>query len=146
MKVSNNEIIPALDKNKEEYKEIPTQLEGMSKIAAATTVAQTLSFSTERKFLETISAEGSLCHLELNGTINHGLTGFKWLKIIQVGRFSVDSKQNCFDAMQTILHSCHMPNTQLAFLIIVEKGIYKMFWGVKGIGKMNGVHNFILSN
>ena len=143
---NNNEIIPASEIDAEEYKEIPAQLEGMSKIAAATTVAQTLSFSTERKFLETVSAEGSLCHLELNGTISHSLTGFKWLKITQVGRFAVDSRQNCFDSMQTILHSCHMPNTQLAFLVIVEKGIYKMFLGVKGIGKMNGVHNFILSN
>lgn len=129
----------------EEY-EIPTQLEGMSKIAAATTVAQTLSYSTERKFLETVSNENCLCNLKLNGSINHSLSGFKWLKITQVGKFSSDSRQNCFDAMQTILHSCHIPNTQLAFLIIGEKGVYKMFFGLNGIGKMNGVKNFILSN
>ena len=109
----------------EEY-EIPTQLEGMSKIAAATTVAQTLSYSTERKFLETVPNENCLCYLKLNGSINHSLSGFKWLKITQVGKFSSDSRQNCFDAMQTILHSCHIPNTQLAFLIIGEKGVYKM--------------------
>lgn len=129
----------------EEY-EIPTQLEGMSKIAAATTVAQTLSYSTERKFLETVPNENCLCNLKLNGSINHSLSGFKWLKITQVGKFSSDSRQNCFDAMQTILHSCHIPNTQLAFLIIGEKGVYKMFFGLNGIGKMNGVKNFILSN
>ena len=142
----NNEMIPSPELGSEEFKEIPAQLEGMSKIAAATTVAQTLSFSTERKFLDTVSEEGSLCHLEMNGKLSHRLTGYKWLKITQVGRFAEDSKQNCFDAMQTILHSCHMPNTQLAFLVIVEKGIYKMFLGVKGISKMNGVQNFILSN
>lgn len=129
----------------EEY-EIPAQLEGMSKIAAATTVAQTLSYSTERKFLDTVPNENCLCYLKLNGSINHSLSGFKWLKITQVGKFSSDSRQNCFDAMQTILHSCHIPNTQLAFLIIGEKGVYKMFFGIKGIGKMNGVKNFILSN
>lgn len=144
-KTENKDLATKPQTELEEY-EIPAQLEGMSKIAAATTVAQTLSYSTERKFLDTVPNENCLCYLKLNGSINHSLSGFKWLKITQVGKFSSDSRQNCFDAMQTILHSCHIPNTQLAFLIIGEKGVYKMFFGIKGIGKMNGVKNFILSN
>lgn len=145
-KTDNKDVVLAKQQKSTDIKEIPVQLEGMSKIAAATTVAQTLSYSTERKFLDLVPNEKSLCHLELNGEISHSLTGFKWLKITQVGRFASDSRQNCFDAMQTILHSCHLPNTQLAFLVIAEKGIYKMFFGLRGIGKMNGVKNFILSN
>ena len=144
-KTENKDLATKPQTELEEY-EIPAQLEGMSKIAAATTVAQTLSYSTERKFLDTVPNENCLCYLKLNGSINHSLSGFKWLKITQVGKFSSDSRQNCFDAMQTILHSCHIPNTQLAFLIIGEKGVYKMFFGLNGIGKMNGVKNFILSN
>lgn len=126
--------------------EIPTQLEGLSKIAAATTVAKTLSYSTERKFLENICEANELCHLELQGDISHSLTGFKWLEIVQVGNFSKESKQNCFDAMQTILHSCQLPNTNLAFLILGTDGVFKMYLGMKGISKMTGVQNFISSN
>ena len=137
--VNRNEIV-------EPTQQIPVQLEGMSKIAAATTVAQTLSYSTERKFLDQISNNESLCHLELVGEINHSLTGFKWLRVEQVGNFAKDSKQNCFEAMQTILHSCQLPNTQLAFLILFEDGIFKMYLGLKNIGKMNGVQKFITSN
>lgn len=137
--VNRNEIV-------EPTQQIPVQLEGMSKIAAATTVAQTLSYSTERKFLDQISNNEGLCHLELVGEINHSLTGFKWLRVEQVGNFAKDSKQNCFEAMQTILHSCQLPNTQLAFLILFEDGIFKMYLGLKNIGKMNGVQKFITSN
>lgn len=126
--------------------QIPTQLEGMSKIATATTVAQALSYSTERKFLEQITNNEGLCHLELVGDINHSLTGFKWLRIEQVGNFAKDSKQNCFEAMQTILHSCQLPNTQLAFLILSENAIFKMYLGIKNIGKISGVQQFITSN
>lgn len=126
--------------------QIPAQLEGMSKIAAATTVAQTLSYSIERKFLEHIEDNNSLCHIELVGEVNHSLTGFKWLKIEQVGNFEKGSKQNCFEAMQTILHSCQLPNTQLAFLVLSEDGVFKMYIGIKNIAKINGVQKFIASN
>ena len=126
--------------------EIPTQLEGMAKIAAATTVAQTLSYSTERKFLDNISASDALCRLKLQGSVNHSITGYKWLKIDQVGNSLGITKKNCFEAMQTILHSCQIPNTQLAFLVIVEKGIYRMYLGMRGVTKMNSVQNFITTN
>ncbi len=126
--------------------QIPAQLEGMGKIAAATTVAQTLSYSTERKFLERITDNEGLCHLELVGEVNHSLTGFKWLRIEKVGNFAKDSKQDCFEAMQTILHSCQLPNTLLAFLILSENGIFKMYLGIKNITKINGVQKFIASN
>ena len=126
--------------------EIPTQLEGMAKIAAATTVAQTLSYSTERKFLDNISASDALCRLKLQGSVNHSITGYKWLRIDQVGNSLGITKKNCFEAMQTILHSCQIPNTQLAFLVIVEKGIYRMYLGMRGVTKMNSVQNFISTN
>lgn len=138
--------VPEAEIQANPIQEIPSQLEGMAKIAAATTVAQTLSYSTERKFLDNISASGSLCHLKVQGSVNHSITGYKWLRIDQVGNSSSITKKNCFEAMQTILHSCQIPNTQLAFLVIVEKGLYKMYLGMKGITKMNSVQNFISTN
>lgn len=112
----------------------PQQLDGLSKIAAANAIAQTLSYSLERKYLQTPN-ESSLCTLKLIGDIDHGKTGFRWLKITQVGRFSVNSKQNCFDAMQTILHSCAMPDTSLTFLVLGNKGVFSLYLGVSEHGK-----------
>ena len=112
----------------------PQQLEGLSKIAAANAIAQTLSYSLERKFLQT-DTEESLCSLRLIGDVDHKMIGFRWLKITQVGRFAPNSKQNCFDAMQTILHSCNMPDTNLTFLILGNKGVFSLFLGLSDYGK-----------
>lgn len=112
----------------------PQQLEGLSKIAAANAIAQTLSYSLERKFLQS-EDDSSLCSLKLIGDIDHRMVGFRWLKITQVGRFAANSKQNCFDAMQTILHSCYLPDTSLTFLILGNKGVFSLFLGLSEHGK-----------
>lgn len=112
----------------------PQQLEGLSKIAAANAIAQTLSYSLERKFLQS-EDDDSLCSLKLIGDIDHRMIGFRWLKITQVGRFAANSKQNCFDAMQTILHSCNLPDTSLTFLILGNKGVFSLFLGLSEHGK-----------
>lgn len=112
----------------------PQQLEGLSKIAAANAIAQTLSYSLERKFLQS-EDDSSLCSLKLIGDIDHRMIGFRWLKITQVGRFAANSKQNCFDAMQTILHSCYLPDTSLTFLILGNKGVFSLFLGLSEHGK-----------
>lgn len=112
----------------------PQQLEGLSKIAAANAIAQTLSYSLERKFIQ-IEDESSLCSLRMVGDVDHRMIGFRWLKITQVGRFSADSKQNCFDAMQTILHSCDLPDTSLTFLILGNKGVFSLYLGLSEHGK-----------
>ncbi|MDE7089031.1 MAG: hypothetical protein K2O54_02825, partial [Prevotella sp.] len=112
----------------------PQQLEGLSKIAGANAIAQTLSYSLERKFLQS-DDDDSLCSLKLIGDIDHRMIGFRWLKITQVGRFAANSKQNCFDAMQTILHSCNLPDTSLTFLILGNKGVFSLFLGLSEHGK-----------
>lgn len=124
----------------------PKQLDGLSKIAAANTIAQTLSYSLERKFLQSTSSDESLCSLKLNGTPSHLMTGYHWMKISQVGRFSSNSKQNCFDAMQTILHSCNLPDTSLAFLILGDNGVFNLYLGVRGRGRVSALQDFAASN
>ena len=64
----NNEMIPSPELGSEEFKEIPAQLEGMSKIAAATTVAQTLSFSTERKSIATNRVRRTVTRARIQST------------------------------------------------------------------------------
>lgn len=124
----------------------PKQLEGLSKIAAANAIAQTLSYSLERKFLQPLSKEDRLCHLKLNGVPSHLMTGYHWMRISQVGRFASNSKQNCFDAMQTILHSCNLPDTSLAFLILGDEGIFSLYMGVRGRGRISALQDFVASN
>ena len=116
--------------------EIPAkELEGMSKISAANAIAQTLSYSLERKFLNGDGDPDSLCRLVMVGDADHGMAGFRWLKVSQVGKFSPDSRLNCFEAMQSILHSCNMPDTSLTFLILGDKGIFSLYMGVSEYNK-----------
>jgi len=124
----------------------PHQLEGLSKIATANAIAQTLSYSLERKFLNSLSKDDALCHLKLNGSPSHLMTGYHWMRISQVGRFATNSKQNCFDAMQTILHSCNLPDTSLSFLIIGDNGIFSLYMGVRGRGRISTMQDFVASN
>lgn len=106
----------------------PGQLDGLGKIAAANAIAQTLAYSLERKYLQGSGGEGeALCTLKAVGAPDHRLTGYHWLKVTQVGKFSADTKQNCFDAMQTILHSCNLPETSLTFLILGDKGVFSLY-------------------
>lgn len=123
------------------------QIESVAKIASATAIAQTLAFSTERKFLEDISTEDNpLCRIYCEGEISHTLKGFKWIKIKQVGRFADGTMENCFDSMRVILQAIAIPNTTLAFVIKGEKGVYSMYIGVKGISRMISFKQFIETN
>ena len=123
------------------------QLESVAKIASATAIAQTLSFSTERKFLEEISLdENPLCKLKLQGDVSHSLTGFKWLRFTQIGRFSDDTIENCFDTMRVILQAIALPNISLAFVISGEKGVYKMYMGIKGVSRIISFKHFLETN
>lgn len=123
------------------------QIESVAKIASATAIAQTLSFSTERKFLEEISSDNNpLCKLNIQGEVSHSLKGFKWLRFTQVGRFSEGSLANCFDTMRVILQATALPNTTLAFVINGEKGVYKMYIGLKGVARITGFKQFMENN
>lgn len=134
----------------------PGQLDGLGKIAAANAIAQTLAYSLERKYLQGSGGEGeALCTLKAVGAPDHRLTGYHWLKVTQVGKFSADTKQNCFDAMQTILHSCNLPETSLAFLILGDKGVFSLYMGLSeraksrtgmAMSKIGALQDFASSN
>lgn len=146
--MNNNDVI------KRENTLKPRQLEGLSKIAAADAIAQTLSYSLERKYLQS-DDKNSLCSLKLIGEIDHRMFGYRWLKITQVGKFAPNSRQSCFDAMQTILHSCNMPETSVAFLILGNKGVFSLYMGLSERGnsksgaarkKVSALKDFASSN
>ena len=117
-------------------KELQT-LEPMAKTLAATALSQSLSFCSERKYLEEISnLNNPLFHLKVRPS---GLDdAISWIKIIQIGKPVENSAENCFTAIQKILYSCFLPKeTQLIFLVIGEEGINSMFLGIRSPGKAN---------
>ena len=127
------------------------QFEPTAKILAANGIAQSLSFSTERKYLNGISASSKLMHLELvTRRQDLPITPY-WIKISQVGKPVDDSAEKCFSAIQKILSACFMPSkTQLIFLIHGENGAYEMYLGLRSLVKeeidstfVSSLNNFI---
>ncbi len=111
-------------------------LEPMAKVLAANGIAQSLSFTSERKYLNGISASTFPFALEF-ASKRVDLPGTPyWIKITQVGKPIDDSAESCFTAIQKILSACHLPSkTQLIFLVHGELGIFEIFLGVRSFNK-----------
>lgn len=90
--------------------------EPTAKILAANGIAQSLSFTSERKYLNDITANSSPMYMEL-ATMRKDLPSSPyWIKITQVGKPIDDSAEKCFTAIQKILTACFLPTkTQLIF-------------------------------
>lgn len=102
------------------------------KMYAATAMAQTLSFSMERKYLERIGDESYNPLFRMHEIETTSLADVSWIEITQIGKPINDDAGDCFTAIQKILYSCFMPQeTQLLFLIIKDNGINKMYLGVR---------------
>lgn len=110
--------------------------EPTAKILAANGIAQSLSFTSERKYLNDITANSSPMYMEL-ATMRKDLPSSPyWIKITQVGKPIDDSAEKCFTAIQKILTACFLPSkTQLIFLVHGEKGVYEMYLGLRSLVK-----------
>lgn len=105
--------------------------EPMAKVLAANGIAQSLSFTSERKYLNGISSSSFPFSLELASKRLDMPTPPFWIKITQVGKPVDNSAENCFTAIQKILSACHLPQkTQLLFLVNGEHGVYDIYLGV----------------
>lgn len=118
----------------------PTQaskFEPEVKIMAANGIAQSLSFTSERKYLRDISPRDGLFHLALPSPYPKSMpVDVEWLKIEQIGRPIDDTPEKCFNAIQKILASCHLPDkTELVFLINGAQKGYNLFLGVRSHDK-----------
>lgn len=106
-------------------------LEPIAKARVATAMAASLSFCSERKYLERISAEDSLFTLQASPRSSQ--LDAKWIAITQVGRPLEKGAENCFTAIQKILYSCFLPKEiQLLFLIIGDGEENHMYVGLRG--------------
>lgn len=106
-------------------------LEPAAKVLAATALSQSLSFCTERKYLEKIGDKSlnDIFSLEaIPGTLREEAA---WIEIRQIGKPLEESAESCFTAIQKILYSCFLPKeTQLLFLIVGNGVETKLYLGV----------------
>lgn len=115
-----------------------SSFEPMAKVLAANGIAQSLSFTSERKYLNGISASSSPFALELASKRVDLPNAPYWIKITQVGKPVEDSAESCFTAIQKILTACHLPNkAQLIFLVNGEHGVYQIYIGIRSYNKDN---------
>lgn len=110
-------------------------LEPAAKALAATALSQSLSFCTERKYLENIGNK-NLNDIFLLEAIPTSLKEeATWIEIKQVGKPLEKSAESCFTAIQKILYSCFLPKeTQLLFLIIGNGRENKLYLGLRAVG------------
>ena len=112
------------------------RFEPMAKVLAANGIAQSLSFTSERKYLNDINGKSFPLMLELASKRLDLPTAPYWIKISQVGKPIDDSAEKCFTAIQKILTACFMPTkTQLIFLVHGENGVYEMYLGLRSLIK-----------
>lgn len=113
------------------------KFEPMAKMMAAHGIAQSLSFTSERKYLNCISDRTVPFYLEIpkNHRIDSPSDPY-WIKITQVGKPLEDSAENCFTSIQKILTSCFIPHkVQLIFIVNNDNGIYNLYLGVRPLEK-----------
>lgn len=111
-------------------------IEPTAKVLAATALSQSLSFCTERKYLEKICDKNSndIFRIEtIPSTLKEEAT---WIEIKQVGKPLDNSAESCFTAIQKILYSCFLPKeTQLLFLITGNGIENKLYLGLRATGE-----------
>lgn len=112
--------------------QIQTKENNTLKMYAATAMAQTLSFSMERKYLEGIGNSDINPLFQLGEVTSTTKAPVSWINITQVGKPLKDNAEFCFTAIQKILHSCFIPQaTQLLFLITNDGVANKMYLGIR---------------
>ena len=111
-------------------------IEPTAKVLVATALSQSLSFCTERKYLEKISDKSvnDIFQIEaIPGTFKEEAT---WIEIKQIGKPLDNSAESCFTAIQKILYSCFLPKeTQLLFLITGNGIENKLYLGLRAMGE-----------
>lgn len=113
------------------------RFEPTARMLAANGVAQSLSFTSERKYLNVVTANSNPLCLEVpkNHRIDYPAAPF-WLKITQIGRPLEDSPERCFTAIQKVLTACFLPRkTQLIFIVRGQEGKYEMYLGIRSYDK-----------
>lgn len=110
------------------------QFDPIARVLAANAMAQSLSFCTERKYLDAIDVYDS--GFQIVGCLEKNISKEPyWIKISQIGKPLNDRIEDCFTAIQKIIHSCFLPyRSQLIFIVHNEKKIANLYLGIRPIG------------
>lgn len=112
------------------------RFEPLAKTLAATTMAHSLSYCMERKYLQDLNSPGVSSSFHLQAIAPVSDSSVKWISISQIGRPLENSAESCFTAIQKILYSCFLPKEiQLIFLIVGHDGRNSMYVGLRAPGK-----------
>ncbi|MDE6335722.1 MAG: DUF87 domain-containing protein [Muribaculaceae bacterium] len=112
------------------------RFEPLAKTLAATSMAQSLSFCMERKYLQNIDGEGVSTPFKLSTLPPVSDSSVRWISISQIGKPLENTAENCFTAIQKILYSCSLPKQiQLIFFVTGHNGINHMYIGLRSPGK-----------
>lgn len=121
------------------------KFEPMAKMMAANGIAQSLSYTTERKYLNGISSQSSPFFLEATNRIDLPSEPY-WIKISQVGKPIEESAEKCFSAIQKVLISTFIPyKAQLIFLVSGTNGVYSLYLGIRALDKESINNTFATS-
>lgn len=102
-----------------------------AKVLAATASSKTISFCTERKYLDFINTNLSGAYT-VKAVPGINVLSASWIRIKQVGKPLEDSAENCFTAIQKILFSCYLPKEiQLLFLVTGNGKENAMYLGLR---------------
>lgn len=111
------------------------KFEPVARVLAANAMAQSLSFTMERKYLESIDSSKDTFSLVSQHRTDSPVVPY-WIEIKQVGRPLNDNTGNCFTAIQKILTSCFLPyKSQLVFLVNGENGVCRIYLGIRPLDK-----------
>lgn len=118
-------------------KEQIEKFEPKARMMAANGIAQSLTFTSERKYLNGISSTSQPFALEIPKAHRVDIpTSPFWVRITRVGKPLENSAEMCFTAIQKILASCFIPHkAQLLFVINANKGIYNLYLGIRSFDK-----------
>ena len=112
------------------------RFEPLAKTLAATSMAQSLSYCMERKYLDGVGRSDSTSLFHLEAVVPGSDSDVRWISISQIGRPLENSAESCFTAIQKILFSCFLPKeVQLIFLVIGHEGKNSMYIGLRCPGK-----------
>lgn len=120
------------------------RFEPMAKMLAANGIAQSLSFTMERKYLNRISSVSNPICFELISKKQDLPSAPYWIEISQIGKPVDNSAEKCFTAIQKILMASFLPaKTQLIFLVNGDNGVFKIYLGLRSLNKDDVSSSFV---
>lgn len=103
------------------------------KVYAAQKMAEAISFSLDRKYLQNI-VESDIAQLKV--TPSGQPTKATWIRINQIGKPLEDNTETCFSAIQKILYACHEPRVMQFLFLVTGNGIENhLYIGIRSISK-----------